>query len=37
MPSDISWPPSPMELLTGELFDFVEHFEKIWGVEYDSD
>lgn len=34
---DLSWPESSTEPEFDEPFDFVAHFEKMWGVEYDSD
>lgn len=35
-PFDLSSPP-PTETHLGEDWDFVEHFENMWGVEYDLD
>jgi hypothetical protein len=36
VPSDLSSPPPP-EADLGEDWDFADHFENLWGVEYDSD
>jgi hypothetical protein len=36
VPSDLS-SPTPAEEDLGEDWDFTEHFEKLWGVEYESD
>jgi hypothetical protein len=36
MPSDLSWPESLRQLEFDESFDFIAHFENMWGVEYDS-
>ncbi|KAG8094390.1 hypothetical protein GUJ93_ZPchr0012g20036 [Zizania palustris] len=36
-PSDVSWPASSPELHPNACLSRQEHFEKLWGVDYDSD
>ncbi|KAG8084321.1 hypothetical protein GUJ93_ZPchr0010g10830 [Zizania palustris] len=36
-PSDVSWPASSPELHPNVCLFRQEHFEKLWGIDYDSD